>query len=63
MLIGFAAGFASLWWMAALTAIMVYEKTGRRGRAAVRVAGALLLLWSALVFVHPLWLPSAFSGI
>jgi len=63
MLIGFAAGFASLWWMAALTAVMVYEKTARRGRAAVPIAGAVLLLWSALVFAHPWWLPPAFSGI
>lgn len=63
MSIGFAAGFASLWWMAALTALMVYEKTARRGRAAVPVAGAVLLVWSALVFAHPVWLPRAFSGI
>ncbi len=62
MLIGFAAGFASLWWMAALTALMVYEKTARGGRSAVPIAGAVLLLWSALVFAHPSWLPPAFSG-
>lgn len=62
MLIGFAAGFASLWWMAALTALMVYEKTGRHGRSAVPVAGAILLVWSMLVFTHPHWLPPAFSG-
>jgi predicted metal-binding membrane protein len=30
MLVGFAAGVANLWWMAALTALMVFEKTGRR---------------------------------
>ena len=63
MLIGFAAGFASLWWMAALTAVMVYEKTGRHGRAAVPIAGLVLVIWSALVFVHPSWLPRALSGI
>jgi predicted metal-binding membrane protein len=63
MLVGFAAGFAALWWMAVLTALMVYEKTARRGRAAVPVAGAVLLVWSALVFAHPLWLPAAFSGL
>jgi predicted metal-binding membrane protein len=61
MLIAFAAGFASLWWMAALTALMVYEKTAPRGNAAVPLAGAVLLLWSALVFAHPAWLPPAFS--
>jgi predicted metal-binding membrane protein len=63
MLIGFAAGFASLWWMAALTALMVYEKTARHGRSAVPVAGAVLLLWSALVLAHPWWLPRALSGL
>lgn len=63
MLISFAAGFASLWWMAALTALMVYEKTARNGRAAVPIAGAILLFWSALVFAHPSWLPQAFAGV
>ncbi|HET6895204.1 MAG TPA: DUF2182 domain-containing protein [Candidatus Baltobacteraceae bacterium] len=63
MLIGFAAGFASLWWMAALTALMVYEKTARHGRAAVPIAGIVLLLWSALALAHPAWLPPAVSGI
>lgn len=63
MLIGFASGFASLWWMAALTALMTYEKTARNGRRAVPVAGVLLLAWSALVFAHPAWLPHALSGI
>lgn len=63
MLITFAAGFANLWWMAALAALMTFEKTARRGRAAVPVAGALLLIWSVLVFAHPAWLPWALSGI
>jgi predicted metal-binding membrane protein len=63
MLITFAAGFANLWWMAALTALMVFEKTGARGRAAVPVAGAILLAWSALVLAHPAWLPRSLSGI
>ncbi len=62
MLIGFAAGFANLWWMAALTALMIFEKTSRGGRAAVPVAGSLLLFWSALIFAHPSWLPAAVSG-
>jgi predicted metal-binding membrane protein len=63
MLITFAAGFANLWWMAALTALMVFEKTAPRGRTAVPIAGAILLTWSALVFAHPVWLPHALSGI
>ncbi len=35
MLLMFAAGVANLWWMAGLTALMVYEKTGAAGRRAV----------------------------
>jgi predicted metal-binding membrane protein len=63
MLVSFAAGFASLWWMAAITALMVYEKVARHGRTAVPIAGTVLLLWGALVFMHPSWLPAALSGI
>lgn len=63
MLIGFASGFASLWWMAALTALMVFEKTARRGRTAVPIAGAVLLAWSVLVLLHPPWLPAALAGV
>ena len=63
MLLGFASGFASLWWMAALTALMVYEKTARRGRVAVPIAGAVLLAWSIAVLAHPSWLPPALGGI
>ncbi len=44
MLVGFAAGVANLWWMAALTAVMVYEKTARRGSEAVAPIGAGLLI-------------------
>ncbi len=62
MLVAFAAGFASLWWMVALTALMTYEKTSPRGLRAVPVAGAVFLVWSALVLLHPAWLPPAFAG-
>jgi predicted metal-binding membrane protein len=61
MLVMFAAGVASLWWMAALTAVMVYEKTGRNGRRAVPVAGIVLLALAALALAHPGALP-AFSA-
>ena len=61
MLVMFAAGVAVLWWMAALTAVMVYEKTGRHGRALTPVIGLALLGLSALAFAHPAWLPSPFS--
>jgi predicted metal-binding membrane protein len=62
MLVMFAAGVANLWWMAALTALMVYEKTGPGGRRAVPVAGISLLLLAALVLAHPPWLPEVLAG-
>jgi predicted metal-binding membrane protein len=51
MLVGFAAGVANLWWMAALTAVMVYEKTGRRGHEAVAPIGVSLLVAGALTMI------------
>jgi hypothetical protein len=48
--------------MAALTVLMVYEKTGRRGRVVVRPAGALLLAAAGIQLVHPTWLPAALGG-
>lgn len=44
MLVMFAGGFASLWLMAALTVLMVYEAIGRHGERAASVAGVVLLL-------------------
>ena len=62
MLLMFAAGVANLWWMAGLTALMVYEKTGTGGRRAVPVAGIALLACAALALVHPHWLPAILGG-
>ena len=62
MLVMFVAGVAMLWWMAALTALMVYEKIGRHGDRVVRPAGAVLLAAGALQLVHPTWLPEALGG-
>jgi predicted metal-binding membrane protein len=62
MLLMFAAGVANLWWMAGLTALMVYEKTGARGRRAVSPAGIALLACAALVVIHPHWLPPILGG-
>lgn len=62
MLVMFGAGIANLWWMAALTALMVYEKTARSGARAVPVAGVVLLAASALVLLHPAWLPPLLGG-
>lgn len=62
MLVAFAVGTSSLWWMAVLAALMVHEKTGRSGRRTVSIAGVTLLAWSALVFAHPSWLPGSLLG-
>lgn len=51
MLLMFVEGFANLWWMAALTALMVYEATGRHGQRAARAAGFLLLEYAATIAV------------
>jgi predicted metal-binding membrane protein len=61
MLVMFAAGVAVLWWMAALTAVMVYEKTGRHGRALTPLVGVALLALAAVTFAQP-WLPATFLG-
>jgi predicted metal-binding membrane protein len=54
MLVMFAAGVASLVWMALLTTIMVHEKTHAAGRRAVPVTGvaalglaSILVVWGA----------------
>jgi predicted metal-binding membrane protein len=61
MLVMFAAGVAVLWWMAALTAVMVYEKTGRHGRTLTPVAGVLLFGLAGIAFLHPPWFPTPFA--
>jgi predicted metal-binding membrane protein len=58
MLLMFAAGVANLWWMAALTALMVYETVSRNGTRAVPVAGMALLALAALALLHPVWAQS-----
>lgn len=54
MLLMFAEGFASLWWMVALTAVMVYETTGRHGQRAASAAGLVLLLAGLALLSGPL---------
>jgi predicted metal-binding membrane protein len=54
MLLMFAAGVANLWWMAALTAVMVYEKVGRHGDRITRPVGFALLALAALIVAHGL---------
>src|SRR5436190_5174999 len=48
MLVMFGAGFANLWWMAALGALMTYETTGRHGHRAASAVG-LRLIWLAVL--------------
>jgi predicted metal-binding membrane protein len=62
MLLMFAAGVAQLWWMAALGALMIYEKVGKAGDRITPVAGVALLALAALVFAHPGWLPPIFQA-
>lgn len=63
MLLMFAAGLANLTWMAALGALMIYEKVGRHGKHFAPVAGIALILWAGCVLVHPPWLPDPLSGL
>lgn len=51
MLLMFAEGFANVWWMVALTAVMVYEATGRFGQRAAQVVGVALLVLAAAIIV------------
>ena len=51
MLLMFAAGFANLWWMAALAVAMGYETIGRHGLRAAPVIGGLLLALAAAVML------------
>jgi predicted metal-binding membrane protein len=61
MLVMFAAGVAMLWWMAALTAVMVYEKTGRHGRELTPIVGYFLFALAGVAFLHPPWFPTPFA--
>ncbi len=62
MLLMFAAGVTSLWWMLALTGVMVLEKTAPGGRRTVPASGVVLVAWGALVFAHPEWVPGTLAG-
>ena len=54
MLLMFAEGFGSIWWMAALTGVMVYEAVGRHGRRLSTAVGIILLLVALSVLSAPL---------
>jgi predicted metal-binding membrane protein len=57
MLVMVAAGVAVLWWMAALTALMFYEKVGRHGEQLKPVAGGALLCLAGLTVASGTLLP------
>jgi predicted metal-binding membrane protein len=46
MLLMFAEGFANLWWMVALTGLMVYETSSRHGQWLASFSGVILLTLS-----------------
>jgi predicted metal-binding membrane protein len=60
MLVSFAVGVANLPWMALLTAIMVFEKTGRDGERGVAPIGMAFLALGALVILNPSWMPALY---
>lgn len=51
MLLMFAEGYANLWWMVALTAVMAYEVMGRFGQRVAWVVGLALLAYSATILL------------
>lgn len=59
MLLMFAVGVGSLWWMVALTAVMVIEKTHPRGTALITPVGVVLLAAGAWLGLSELLLPTA----
>ena len=61
MLVMVAVGVGHLAWMAALTGVMVVEKTSRHGRRLAPLVGVALLVWGVLVLAHPGWLPPVLS--
>jgi predicted metal-binding membrane protein len=54
MLLMFAEGFGSIWWMAALTGVMVYEAVGRHGQRLSTAVGIILLMVALSVLSGPL---------
>jgi predicted metal-binding membrane protein len=60
MLVSFAVGVANLPWMAVLTAVMVFEKTGRGAERGVAPIGIAFLALGALMIVNPSWIPTLY---
>jgi len=53
MLLMFAVGVGSVAWMAALTGIMLVEKTSRHGRRLVPIVGVALIAWGGVILLRP----------
>ena len=62
MLVSFAVGVANLAWMAVLTLLMLFEKTGKGGERGVAPIGIGLMALGVLVLAHPAWMPSLFEA-
>lgn len=52
MCVLFAVGVMNLVWVAALTGLVLLEKTGPAGVAAARVGGAAMVVWGIVQIVH-----------
>jgi predicted metal-binding membrane protein len=63
MLVGFAVGVANLSWMALLTLLMVFEKTGRGGDRGVVPIGVGLIAFGGAVALQPAWLQPALAAL
>ncbi len=58
MLVAFAAATGDLVWMAALTCVMLVERTTSWGRDLVRPVGAALIVLGVLVVTGATWIPA-----
>jgi predicted metal-binding membrane protein len=63
MLVMFAAGVASLVWMALLTAVMVLEKTHPIGRRLAPVVGAALIGFASIVLAYGIYASAAQASV
>ena len=52
MLLLFVAGVMNLWWVGAISALVLIEKVSPAGPWIARAAGVLLMLWGAWVLVR-----------
>ena len=61
-LVMFGLGMGNVVWMAGLGGVMFLEKTPSLGNHLVPDVGTVMLLWGAVVLVHPAWLPAILMG-